>query len=58
LSVPDSHDALRAWFLGPRAANADLLERLIVEALRHRGARTASVALPPMYDYASNLALG
>ena len=30
----ESHDALRAWFLGPRAENADLLERLIVEALR------------------------
>jgi glutamate/tyrosine decarboxylase-like PLP-dependent enzyme len=29
-----SNDALRAWFLGPRAENADLLERLIVEALR------------------------
>ena len=27
-------DALRAWFLGPRAENADLLERLITEALR------------------------
>jgi len=30
----ESDDALRAWFLGPRAENADLLERLIVEALR------------------------
>ncbi len=30
----ESHDALRAWFLGPRAENADLLERVIVEALR------------------------
>ena len=29
-----SKDALRAWFLGPRAENADLLERLVVEALR------------------------
>lgn len=29
-----SNDALRAWFLGPRAENADLLEHLIVEALR------------------------
>ncbi len=29
-----SDDALRAWFLGPRAENADLLERLITEALR------------------------
>jgi len=28
------HEALRAWFLGPRAENAELLERLIVEALR------------------------
>ncbi len=27
-------DALRAWFLGPRAENAELLERLITEALR------------------------
>lgn len=27
-------DALGAWFLGPRAENADLLERLITEALR------------------------
>ncbi|HEU5359479.1 MAG TPA: pyridoxal-dependent decarboxylase [Gemmatimonadales bacterium] len=27
-------EALRAWFLGPRAENADLLERLMVEALR------------------------
>lgn len=26
--------ALRAWFLGPRAENADLLERLVTEALR------------------------
>jgi hypothetical protein len=26
--------ALRAWFLGPRSENAELLERLIVEALR------------------------
>ncbi len=29
-----SDDALRAWFLGPRAENAELLERLLVEALR------------------------
>jgi glutamate/tyrosine decarboxylase-like PLP-dependent enzyme len=28
------HDALRAWFLGPRAENAELLERLVVESLR------------------------
>lgn len=27
-------DALRAWFLGPRAENAELLEHLVVEALR------------------------
>src|SRR5690606_20878099 len=26
--------ALRAWFLGPRAENAELLERLVTEALR------------------------
>jgi hypothetical protein len=26
--------ALPAWFLGPRAENAELLERLIVESLR------------------------
>jgi hypothetical protein len=26
--------ALRSWFLGPRAENADLVERLVVEALR------------------------
>jgi glutamate/tyrosine decarboxylase-like PLP-dependent enzyme len=30
----DPHDALRAWFLGPRGENADLLERLVVESLR------------------------
>lgn len=29
-----SRDALRAWFLGPRAENAGLLERLVTEALR------------------------
>ena len=28
------HEALRSWFLGPRAENADLLERLVTEALR------------------------
>ncbi|MCU0620585.1 MAG: pyridoxal-dependent decarboxylase [Gemmatimonadales bacterium] len=28
------HDALRAWFLGPRAENADLFERLVTEAVR------------------------
>ena len=27
-------EALKAWFLGPRAENAELLERLMVEALR------------------------
>jgi glutamate/tyrosine decarboxylase-like PLP-dependent enzyme len=27
-------EALHAWFLGPRAENADLMERLVVEALR------------------------
>ena len=27
-------DSLRAWFLGPRAENAELFERLITEALR------------------------
>ncbi|MGB7213165.1 MAG: pyridoxal-dependent decarboxylase [Gemmatimonadales bacterium] len=27
-------EALRAWFLGPRAENADVLERLVVESLR------------------------
>ncbi len=27
-------EALRAWFLGPRAENAELFERLVVEALR------------------------
>jgi glutamate/tyrosine decarboxylase-like PLP-dependent enzyme len=33
--MPDhSREALRAWFLGPRAENAELLERLVVEALR------------------------
>ena len=31
---PLAADALGAWFLGPRAENADLLERLITEALR------------------------
>ncbi|HEX7336905.1 MAG TPA: pyridoxal-dependent decarboxylase [Gemmatimonadales bacterium] len=30
----DSKEALKAWFLGPRGENAELLERLIVEALR------------------------
>jgi hypothetical protein len=27
-------DALKAWFLGPQAENAELLERLVVESLR------------------------
>lgn len=31
---PGPREALRAWFLGPRAENADLFERLITEALR------------------------
>lgn len=31
---PKPREALRAWFLGPRAENADLFERLITEALR------------------------
>ncbi len=30
----DPREAQRAWFLGPRAENADLMERLVVEALR------------------------
>jgi glutamate/tyrosine decarboxylase-like PLP-dependent enzyme len=30
----NSRDALRAWFLGPRAENAELVERLVTEALR------------------------
>ena len=29
-----SRDALHAWFLGPRAENAEMLERLVTEALR------------------------
>lgn len=32
--MPSSRDALRSWFLGTRAENADLLERLMTEALR------------------------
>ncbi len=32
--TPTPRDALRAWFLGPRAENAELLERLVTEALR------------------------
>lgn len=32
--TPSPHEALRAWFLGPRAENADLFERLVTEALR------------------------
>jgi len=31
---PHSPDALKAWFLGPRAENADLFEHLVLEALR------------------------
>jgi glutamate/tyrosine decarboxylase-like PLP-dependent enzyme len=34
LSDDRKRDALRAWFLGPRAENAELLERLLTEALR------------------------
>ena len=30
----DPRDALKAWFLGPQAENAELLERLVVAALR------------------------
>jgi glutamate/tyrosine decarboxylase-like PLP-dependent enzyme len=30
----DPRDAMRAWFLGPRAENAELLERLVIESLR------------------------
>jgi hypothetical protein len=30
----DPRESLRAWFLGPRAENAELLERLVVESLR------------------------
>ncbi|MEQ9401434.1 MAG: pyridoxal-dependent decarboxylase [Longimicrobiales bacterium] len=32
--MSDSDAAMRAWFLGPRAENADLFERLLTEALR------------------------
>lgn len=31
---PSPSSALRAWFLGPRAENADLFERLVTEAVR------------------------
>ncbi|HEX6615950.1 MAG TPA: pyridoxal-dependent decarboxylase, partial [Gemmatimonadales bacterium] len=31
---PDPNASLKAWFLGPRAENAELLERLVVESLR------------------------
>ena len=34
MSGTSREDALRAWFLGPRAENAALLERLVVESLR------------------------
>jgi glutamate/tyrosine decarboxylase-like PLP-dependent enzyme len=33
-SLKGAREALRGWFLGPRAENADLLERLVTEALR------------------------
>jgi len=32
--VPDHDDRLPAWFLGPKAENAEILERLVLEALR------------------------
>jgi tyrosine decarboxylase len=32
--VAHPRDALKAWFLGPQAENAELLERLVVESLR------------------------
>ena len=32
--TPSKHHSLAAWFLGPRAENAELLERLVTEALR------------------------
>jgi glutamate/tyrosine decarboxylase-like PLP-dependent enzyme len=34
MNEPRHEDGLRAWFLGPRAENAELLERLLTEALR------------------------
>jgi glutamate/tyrosine decarboxylase-like PLP-dependent enzyme len=34
LNPVSKHRALAAWFLGPRAENAELLERLVTEALR------------------------
>lgn len=34
MTGPAPDEALRAWFLGPRAENADLFERLILESLR------------------------
>ena len=34
MTAPAPDEALRAWFLGPRAENADLFERLILESLR------------------------
>ena len=33
-SLKSAREALRAWFLGPRAENGELLERLVTEALR------------------------
>ncbi|HET9440173.1 MAG TPA: pyridoxal-dependent decarboxylase [Longimicrobiales bacterium] len=33
-NLKGAREALRGWFLGPRAENADLLERLVTEALR------------------------
>jgi glutamate/tyrosine decarboxylase-like PLP-dependent enzyme len=34
MSIDNAKSALRSWFLGPRAENAELLERLVTEALR------------------------
>lgn len=34
MSLSQPSDALKAWFLGPRGENAELLERLLTEALR------------------------
>ena len=36
MGMTDPRDALRAWFLGPRAENADLLERLTRAVLHAR----------------------
>ena len=34
IDVASADESLRAWFLGPRAENADILERLVLESLR------------------------